>query len=148
MYFIVSKENAVYNENTGHWYVDLPDDFVNTHRDRKITVINFSYFVITKPRTTTLNTNIEFTSLHSPTLIDGNFNQYDNYICGLCKNYTYNTIYKSYPIKTRPQGIEFWFKNANGEMVTEFDYTVTENGDDVIVTENFIIELNLEVLLR
>ena len=148
MYFIITKENSTLDAKTGHWYCDLPDDFVNSNRPKKINVINFTYYVSTRPRTTTLNTNLEFTSLHSSTLIDGNFNQYDNYICGLCKNYTYNTVYKTYPIKTRPQCIEFWFRNENREMVTGFEYTVTENGDDVLVLENFVIELNLEVLVR
>ena len=40
MYFIITKENSTLDEKTGHWYCDLPDDFVNSNRPKKINVIN------------------------------------------------------------------------------------------------------------
>ena len=151
MYFTITNDNATLDPNTGHWYIDLPEDFSHTHRIKRITVNTFTYYITTLPlNQTDVSTNDRlYVSLHSPTLCDGNFSQNDYFITGLCKNYAYNTIYKTYPIKTRPQKIEFWFKNELGNIVKDFQYIVDKNindGPETTVFEKFVIEMNLEIM--
>ena len=106
-YLKLSNEHCELDKLTGIWKIKLPDNFVNSRNpNKRITVLNFMYFPRINPPTQGLNINLEYTSFHSPTLCDGNFNQ-DNYICTLC--YTYNTVFKTYPIKY-PKGI-FCFTN-------------------------------------
>ena len=125
------------------WKIELPRDFVDSRNPNKsISVLNFKY-VCKHDCENHLNTTIAIdeTSFHSPTLSDGNFNQ-DNYICTLC--YTYNTVFKSYPIKSNPQYIEFYFKDTDDNIVKKFHYAKGESGDDLKeLEERFTIDLEL-----
>lgn len=142
MYFKLSKETCKFNENTGIWSVELPREFTNSNSpDKRINVLTFMYFVTLDPVTANVEINTEYTSFHSPTLCDGNFNQ-DNYIYTLC--YTQSTIAKSYPIKSKPQTLEFYFKDSNNELIIHYDY-FGEDSNKVHwrAVEKFVIDLEL-----
>lgn len=141
-YVKLSKEYCELNPDTGMWRFKLPDDFVNSRSTRKaISVLNFMYYATWVPRTEQY-INIDYTSLHSPTLCDGNYNQ-DNYIATLC--YTYNSVFKTYPIRTNPQYLEFYFKDTENNVVKKFDYKPGESGDDLKgISERFTIDICLE----
>lgn len=118
IYIRLTKNNSNFNENTGMWKFELPREFTNSkHPNKQITIMNFMYYGRVDPPTENITVNLEYTTLHSPTLCDGNFNQ-DNYIATLC--YTYNTVFKTYPIKSNPQFIEFYFKDVDDNIIKDF----------------------------
>lgn len=145
MYFRLNNNLCQLNPDTGVWKIELPQEFVNSRSINKaINVLNFQY---TCGYTTSLGSNIQtrlieaidYTTLHSPTLCDGNYNQ-DNYICMLC--YTYNSVYKTYPIKTNPQYLEFYFKDTANKVVKQFSYPPGASGHDTYwLEERFNIDL-------
>ena len=141
-YIVLKKEYCTLDSNTGMWTFKLPDDFVNSRSDQKrITVLNFMYYATWVPRTGNNTIQIDFTTLHSPTLCDGNYNQ-DNYIGTLC--YTYNSVYKTYPIKTNPQYFKFYFKDTEDNVVKQFFFDKGASGDDnKAYEEKFSIDLEL-----
>ena len=118
LFFKLSNEYCKLDKFTGIWSIELPQEFRNSiHPNKRINVLSFMYYPRFDPPTQGMNLNLEYTSFHSPTLCDGNFNQ-DNYICTLC--YTYNTVLKTYPIKSHPQELKFYFKNADGDVIKTF----------------------------
>lgn len=145
MYFNITPENAKYNKITGTWTIDLPEEFCNSNNIHKsITVLNLIYYSTTKPYTNDFAGNFVFTSLHSPTLCDGNLSQNDYYITCLTKNYTYTVTHKNYPIKSRIRELEFWFKYDDGTRIINYSYEYDPvNYPGTLVEEKFIIELEL-----
>ena len=141
-YVVLKKEYCTLNEATGMWSFKLPDDFVNSRSTAKrITVMNFMQYATWIPRTENQTIQIDFTTLHSPTLCDGNYNQ-DNYIGTLC--YTYNTVFKTYSIRTNPQYLEFYFKDTENNVVKIFYMEPGASGDDKrAYEEKFTIDLEL-----
>ena len=141
-YIVLKKEYCELDSKTGIWRYKLPDNFINSRSsNKKITIMNFMFYGTWIPRKDYDYVNMDYTTLHSPTLCDGNFNQ-DNYIATLC--YTYNTVYKTYPIRTSPQYIEFYFKDTDNEIVKEFYYAPGASGDDSRAFEQrFTIDLEL-----
>lgn len=141
-YIVLKKEYCTLDPNTGIWKFKLPSDFVNSRSiDKRITVLNFMYYASWIPRKDYDYVNIDYTTLHSPTLCDGNYNQ-DNYIATLC--YTYNTVLKTYPIRTNPQYLEFYFKDTEDQIVKKFYYNEGESGDsNRAFEERFTIDLEL-----
>ena len=143
VYIKLSKEYCELNPDTGVWRFKLPDDFVYSRSpNKKITVMNFMYYATYIPRNDNDFINIDYTTLHSPTLCDGNYNQ-DNYISTLC--YTYNTVYKTYPIRSQPQYLEFYFKDTENNVVKIFYMSPGASGDDErAYEERFTIDICLE----
>ena len=141
-YVKLSKEYCTLDESTGIWRYKLPDDFTYSRSPgKKITVMNFMYYGTWVPRTDGLYSQIDYTTLHSPTLHDGNFNQ-DNYICTLC--YTYNTVFKTFPIRSQPQYLEFYFKDTENKIVKQFYVPPGASGDDTRGFEQrFTIDIEL-----
>ena len=142
LYFTLTNKNCKLNKNNGMWSIELPRDFMDSRRPAKaISVLNFKYYS-THNCNQHLNTlmAIDETSFHSPTLCDGNFNQ-DYYITNA--NYVYNTVYKTYKIRSNPQYFEFFFKNSKDEIIKQFDYTADEVGGTCPIIEKFRIELEL-----
>ena len=141
-YVVLKKEYCHLDEVTGMWTFKLPDDFVNSRSPQKrITVLNFMYYATWVPRTGGNTIQIDFTELHSPTLCDGNYNQ-DDYIGTLC--YTYNSVMKSYPIRTNPQYLKFYFKDTENNIVKQFYFPPGASGDDYkAYEEKFTIDLEL-----
>ena len=139
-YVRLNKLTCEFDTNTGIWKYKLPDNFTNSRSEKKITVLNFMYFLRSNHTVSNKYGNIEFTTLHSPTLCDGNYNQ-DNYICTLC--YNQNTIYKTYPIKSNPQYIEFYFRDGNGALIEAFWYQTDVNEVNYSFAEKFNIDLEL-----
>ena len=140
-YLKLSNEHCELDKLTGIWRIKLPDNFVNSRNpNKRITVLNFMYFPRINPPTQGLNINLEYTSFHSPTLCDGNFNQ-DNYICTLC--YTYNTVFKTYPIKSSPQYLEFYFKDADNTIIKTFFISGNDIGTNYDYHEKFVLDLEL-----
>ena len=126
---------------TGIWSIELPHEFRNsTHPQKRINVLSFMYYPRFDPPTEGMNINLEYTSFHSPTLCDGNFNQ-DNYICTLC--YTYNTVFKTYPIKSSPQYLEFYFKDADNTIIKTFFISGNDIGTNYDYHEKFVLDLEL-----
>ena len=130
------------------WRIELPRDFVDSRNPNKsISVLNFKY-VCKHDCENHLNTTIAIdeTSFHSPTLSDGNFNQ-DHYITNA--NYQFNTVYKTYRIRTNPQYLEFYFRDSRNNIVKQFYYTkeqsglVDNNGVECAMIEQFRVELEL-----
>ena len=151
-YLVLTKETCTFNKETGHWTIDLPRDFVNGSRLKHITVLNFMYygcFVLddSDPKECALQSmvQLDYTSFHCPTLIDGNFHQEDYYIATLC--YNYNTVNKVYPIRSHCEKLEFWFKNTSKQTVTDFEVKYPQHGFDdrknQKYEERFTIELEL-----
>lgn len=158
-YFILSRETCKFNASNGHWTIDLPREFVNSSKPKSITVLNFMYYGCYVLNEVNIDTGeedkslqgyqqLDYTSFHCPTLIDGNFNQNDNYIASLC--YNYNTVYKTYPIKSRCEQIEFWFKTSCNMLIKQFDLPPDQHGntdkpiyEQCDYEERFIIELEL-----
>ena len=128
-YLKLSNTTCTFNASTGIWSIDLPRDFINSDApNKRINVLTFMYFVTTEPTTTNIVINTEYTTFHSPTLCDGNFNQ-DNYICTLC--YTQSAIARSYPIKSKPQKLEFYFRDSNNELIISYEYFGQESDSTV-----------------
>lgn len=142
IYLRLNNDTCKFDENTNMWRIELPRDFTNSRNtNKRINVINFMFSAILDPPTANVKINIEFTTFHSPTLCDGNFNQ-DNYICTLC--YTQNTFHKSYQIKSNPQYIEFYFKNSNNEIIQGYWYEgFDESNRHYEFTEKFNVDLEL-----
>ena len=142
LYVKLDKDCCTLNKDTGMWSFKLPDDFVNSRSDQKrITVMNFMYYATWVPRTGGNTIQIDFTELHSPTLCDGNYNQ-DDYIGTLC--YTYNTVMKTYPIRSNPQYLQFYFKDTEDNIVKDFYFPPGASGDDLkAYDERFTIDLEL-----
>ena len=141
-YFVLTKNNCKFNEETGHWTIDLPREFVHSAKPKSITVLNFMYYGTWVPKTGGFM-NMEHTSFHCPTLIDGNFHQENYYINTIA--YNYNTVYKTYPIKSHCEKLEFWFKDADGEIIKLFYIPKVQSGyDDRAYEERFVIDLLLE----
>lgn len=147
LYVKLDKDCCTLNPDTGVWTFKLPDDFVHSRSPQKrITVLNFMYYATYVPRTGPNTIQIDFTTLHSPTLCDGNYNQ-DYYIGTLC--YTYNSVFKTYPIKSNPQYLDFYFKNTDKEVVKTFYMPPDPNaepGDEYYLKgyeERFTIDLEL-----
>lgn len=143
IYVRLTKNACEFDNDTGIWKFKLPDNFMNSRSDsKKITVLNFMYYATYIPSTGPLQ--IDYTTLHSPTLCDGNYNQ-DNYIATLC--YNYNTVFKTYQIKSNPQYMEFYFKNMENEIVKlfyhEFVEPTTEGNVERVYEERFSIDLEL-----
>ena len=146
-YFILNNNTATLDEETGKWKIDLPMEFVNSNKPKSITILNFMFFMITTPhRQDECDTSIVYTSLHSSTLTDGNTNQEDHYITSLSFRYTYNTVFKTYPIKSRAQSIEFWFKDEYGEIIKDFEIPIGSfpENSNVGGQQKFVIELLLK----
>lgn len=141
-YVVLKKEYCTLDESTGMWSFKLPDDFVSSRSPyKRITVLNFMYYATWVPRTGANTIQIDFTELHSPTLTDGNYNQ-DDYIATLC--YTYNSVMKTYPIRSQPQYLNFYFKDTSNSVVKQFYYPPGASGDDVkAYDERFTIDLEL-----
>ena len=141
-YVVLKKEYCTLDSNTGMWSFKLPDDFTHSRYDRKrITVLNFMYYATWVPRTGGNMIQIDFTELHSPTLCDGNYNQ-DDYIGTLC--YTYNSVMKTYQIRSNPQYLLFYFKDTENNVVKQFYYPPGASGDDnLAMEEKFTIDLEL-----
>ena len=158
-YFVLSRETCTFNKDTCHWTIDLPRDFVSSAKPKSITVLNFMYYgcyvlneiiVDTGEEDKSLQgyQQLDYTSFHCPTLLDGNVQQNDYYIASLC--YQYNTVYKTFPIMSHAEKLEFWFKTSCGMIVKQFDLTPEEHGntDKPIYSncdyeERFVIELEL-----
>ena len=155
-YFVLCKETCKFNEDNYHWTIDLPRDFVNSSKPKQITVLNFMYYgcyvtnetnVATGKKEKTLQgyQQLDYTSLHCPTLLDGNVQQNDYYIASLC--YQYNTVFKTFPIKTHAEQIEFWFKTSCGMIVKQFDLEPDKHGNtsysNCHYEERFVIDLEL-----
>ena len=141
-YVVLKKDYCTLDSKTGMWSFKLPDDFVNSRSpNKRISVLNFMYYATWIPRTTVSTIQIDFTELHSPTLCDGNYNQND-YIGTLC--YTYNSVGKTYPIKSNPQYFLFYFVDTENEIVKQFYYGPGASGDDnKALEERFTIDLEL-----
>lgn len=141
-YIMLCNENSELDTKTGIWKFKLPEDFVNSRSPVKsIKLINFLFYCASIPNTAGINTTIDFTTLHSPTLCDGNYNQ-DYYIATLC--YTYNTYHKIFPIKTQPQYLEFYFKDTERNVTKKFHFAEGESGyDNVELEMRFTIDLEL-----
>ena len=143
IYFLLTNKTCKLDESTGIWSVDLPVDFVNAPLINKtITVLTFMYYGTWVPRTDDY-IDLQYTSFHSPTLCDGNFSQNDYYISSL--SYNYNTVHKTYEIGSMSQKLEFFFKDAEGEVIKKFYFKKGESGyDDREYEERFVIELQLD----
>ena len=140
-YIKLSNDYCTLNSLTGMWSLRLPDDFINSRNpDKRIVVMNFMYFPRFNPPTEGIYANLEYTTFHSPTLCDGNFNQ-DNYICTVC--YAYNTVFKTYPIKSNPQYLEFFFRDPDGSIIKTFHIPGANIGANYDYTEKFSIDLEL-----
>lgn len=139
-YFVMTKDNC--QINNGICSIDLPLDFVNSNNPNKqIILLSFMYYGLWVPRTEQY-INLDYTTLHSKTLCDGNYHQNDYFITVL--TYNYSTIQKVYPIRSKPQKLEVFFKNADGDLVDKFDYSKGESGyDDRGYEEKFILEFEL-----
>ena len=91
---------ATFNEITRSWTMQLPHWFTNSLNDDKAILIeSFVYF---KPD----GTSDIGTTVHSPTLIDGSFAQFD-YMIGLSTT----GINRQFSIASKPTEIEFYFKD-------------------------------------
>lgn len=128
LYFYLTNDLCTLDSSTGVWKIELPRDFMTSRSPLKsITVLNFKYIYKHDCRNHADTViPIDETSFHSPTLTDGNFNQ-DHYITNA--NYNFNTVYKTYNIRSQPQHFEFFFKNVHGEVVKKFYYTAEESGE-------------------
>lgn len=126
------------------WKFKLPDDFTMSGSPNKfIKLINFVYYCATIPRNDALEyqLTLDHTSLHSPTMCDGNYHQ-DYYITTLCS--TYNTYHKLYPIRSQPQYLEFFFEGRDHDVVKKFYYKPGESGyDNIALEERFVIDLEV-----
>lgn len=142
LYLRLNNDTCELNNKTAIWRIKLPNEFTNSRNpDKKIIVNNFMYIIKTNSTVTIPpSINVEFTTFHSPTLCDGNYNQ-DNYICTLC--YNQNTIYKTYPIKSNPQYLEFYFRDGNGALIESFWYQTDINEVNYSFAEKFNIDLEL-----
>ena len=141
LYFYLTNDYCTLNESTGIWRIELPRDFVDSRNPNKtISVLNFKY--VSKHDCDLHKTTIAIdeTSFHSPTLSDGNFNQ-DHYITN--GNYLFNTVYKTYPIRSNPQYFEFFFRDSRGNIVKKFYYTEDESGEGCPIIEFFRVEMEL-----
>ena len=148
LYFYLTNDLCTLNPDTGMWRIELPRDFIDSRRPAKaISVMNFKY-VAKHACENHLNTSvpIDETSFHSPTLSDGNFNQ-DHFVT--TANYQFNTVYKTYKIRTNPQFFEFYFRDSRGNIIKKFYYTgeesglVDANGLKCPMIESFRVELEL-----
>ena len=116
---------AIYNEQTKSWTMQLPHWFTNSlNEDKSILIESFVYF---KPD----GTSDIGTTIHSPTLIDGEFSQFD-YMIGL----SVTGINRQFQIKSKPTEIEFYFKdylsNERLENTELFEQQETdENGNNL-----------------
>lgn len=140
LYLRLSNKTCTLDSKTGIWTIQLPSEFSNSNNpDKKITVINFMYYAKLDPPTDTIPIILEYNTFHCPTLCDGNYNQ-DNYIATLCS--TYNTVYKTYPIKSKPKVLEFYFKDSYDDIIKVF---FKPKGYDWNYNyyENFSIDLEL-----
>ena len=142
IYLRLNNDTCEFNEKTDLWRIKIPEVFTNSRNpDKKIVVNNFMYCTIADQGSLANLLQKEFITFHSPTLCDGNFNQ-DNYICTLC--YNQNTIYKTYPIKSNPQYIEFYFNDADNNRITGFwNWGIDSNGQKYEYREKFNIDLEL-----
>ena len=142
LYLRLTNDLCEFNSNTSMWRIRLPSEFTNsTDPNKRINVLSFMFFNKFKENTANVSINQDdYTSFHSPTLCDGNFNQ-DNYICTLC--YTQNTIAKTYSIKSNPQYVDFYFKDGCGELIEGFFYFGNENNGYYEFTKTFNIDLEL-----
>ena len=108
MYFVLNNNTCKWLDLYQHWIIDLPREFVDsTSKNKSIKILNFIH-------------EEAYTSLHSPTLCDGNFHQDDYYIT------TYNpyhVVNKVYPINSHCEYIEFYFNdlNSKGNFVIELE---------------------------
>ena len=141
-YIRLNNNTCEFNNKTYWWKFKLPEDFTNSKSpNKKISVINFMYIIKTSKPIANVHYNVEFTTFHSPTLCDGNYNQ-DNYICTLC--YNQNTIYKTYPIKSTPQYLEFYFRDAIDQIIGAFQYqSIDSEGNYYDCRECFNLDLEL-----
>ena len=118
-----ARNFAIYNPVNRHWTMQLPNFFWNSPDPYKSIVIeNFQYY---KPD----GTCDIGTTFHSPTLIDGDFAQFDNMI-GIASL----SINRVFPISGKQPYLEFYFKDymsdeclEDGEIVQE--QKRNENGE-------------------
>ena len=141
-YITLNNRNCEFDSKTGMWRFKLPDDFVNSRSNRKyIKLLNFMFYCATIPRNDSIYTNVDYTTLHSPTMCDGNYNQ-DYYIATLC--YTYNTYHKVFPIKSQPQYLEFFFRDSEQEIHLVHYFPPGASGyEDTALENRFTIDLEL-----
>lgn len=143
LYIKLAKEFCELDSNTGIWKFKLPDDFTYSRSPaKKITVNSFIYYGAFNPPSGAPQT-CDYVSLHCPTLHDGNYNQ-EAYIATAC--YNYNSVYKTFPIKSQPQYLEFYFKDYVNGIIKQFYYEAGPTSDfaDRDYEERFIIDLCLE----
>ena len=91
---------AIFNSETKTWSMKLPHWFTNSlNEDKAILIESFVYF---KPD----GTSDIGTTVHSPTLIDGDYSQFD-YMIGLSTT----GINRQFSIASKPLELEFYFKD-------------------------------------
>ena len=143
LYYVLTKNTCKFNEETGIWSIDLPREFVSCpHADKRITILNFTYYATWIPRTDAY-IKVDHTSFHSPTLCDGNLQQENFFITTI--SYESNTVHKTYFIRSHCEKLEFFFEDADGNVIKQFYVPKGESGyDDRAYEERFAIELLLE----
>lgn len=119
--YLKRRTYAIFNEQTKHWTMQLPHWFSNSsNEDKSILIESFVYF---KPD----GTSDIGTTVHSPTLIDGEFSQFD-YMIGLSTT----GINRQFPISGHPLELEFYFKDyLSDDILNE-----TEDIEEIKTNEN------------
>ena len=109
------RDFAIFDSETKHWTMQLPHFFYESPNEYKtLTIESFTYF---KPDG---SADIG-TTLHSPTLVDGSYSQFDNMI-GLSTA----GIYKTFHISNNPDHIEFYFKDYMSNTCLNDSETIIE----------------------
>lgn len=110
VYFVINNSNSVYDEKNKTWSVDLPTFFTNSKNpDKMISVDLFHYF----KEDGTLDIG---TSLHSPTLLDGNYQQMDYFVTISLFG---SAIGRRYKINSHPQKIIFFMRDYSNSINLE-----------------------------
>lgn len=103
-YFVINNSNSTYDPVTKTWSVDLPTFFTNSRSSEKMISIDlFHYF----KGDGTLDIG---TSFHSPTLLDGNYQQMDYFVTISLFG---SAIGRRYKITSHPQKIIFFMRDYN-----------------------------------
>ena len=110
------REFAVFDPDSKTWTMQLPQWFSESEFEDKALIME-SFFYYKPDGTMDLGT-----SLHSPTLSDGDFHQFDNMIC-----MANDGIERTFYIDSRTRELHFWFR----------DYMSEENLSDHEVFEDY-----------
>ena len=115
-----ARNFAVFDYGRNQWIFEFPHWFWNSENENKsITIESFQYY---KPD----GTSDIGTTLHSETLIDGNYSQFDNMIGLSAIN-----LNRTFTIANKPQFLEFYFKDyLSNERLGETEIVTIQKTND------------------